>query len=307
MIHVYVRGRLGNQLFQYAFVRMLQFHNPEQRAVYHFEEVYSAGGQDQDFVNALKAFHVVGVDETNEQPHLSLAQRLLLRVYFFRYPHTAPIHVRTQYQMRWVKIMNSLGLYYLDLGYFPFDKKIKGDVIVSGNFESEKYFKEISSQILHEIVPIARISENNQQMVSKMMSTQSVCLSIRRGDFVENPDVENLHHVCSKAYYLRAVDYIRRHVSNPVLFIFSNDIAWVRQNLDFELETFYESGADPSWEILELMSNCKHFIISNSTFNWWAQYRGSYDHKIVVAPERWFNSPFVPDIFLDNWVKLSVD
>ena len=44
MIHVYIRGgRLGNQLFQYAYIRHLQKHNPEQKVCYHFDEVYQAG------------------------------------------------------------------------------------------------------------------------------------------------------------------------------------------------------------------------------------------------------------------------
>ena len=307
MIHVYIRGRLGNQLFQYAFVRMLQHYNPEQHAVYHFEEVYSAGSKEQDFINALEAFNVVDVNEKNENPHLSFFQKVLLKLYWPKYPHKASIDVRTKYQMCWIKWMNLFGLYYLDLGYYPFNKKIKGDVIVSGNFESERYFKEIKEQILQEITPKKSISDKNMWLLEKMHSCNSVSLSIRRGDFVDNPDVGKLHNVCTKSYYQRAVDYMKQHVDNPVLFIFSNDMEWVKKNIHFNLETFYESGTDPSWETLELMSNCKHFIISNSSYNWWAQYKGTCPNKIVVAPERWFNNPFVPDIFLDTWVRLPVE
>ena len=53
MIHAYIRGRLGNQLFQYAFIRLLQHYNPGVKAIYHFDEVYSAGTKEQDFINAL--------------------------------------------------------------------------------------------------------------------------------------------------------------------------------------------------------------------------------------------------------------
>ena len=307
MIHAYIRGRLGNQLFQYAFIRLLQHYNPGVKAIYHFDEVYSAGTKEQDFINALGGFKTVGVNEENNSPKLNLIQRIALRLYFSRFPHSAPIDVRTKYQMRWVKCMERVGLYYLDLGYYNFKKQLPNhDVIVTGNFESERYFKEIASHILQEVKPIKPLSLNNQKLADLMHNTNSVSLSIRRGDFVDNPEVNNLHNVCTKTYYRNAVEYIKQHVDNPVLFIFSNDIQWVKDNIDFGLESYYESGNDPSWETLELMSNCKHFIISNSSFNWWAQYKGTYEGKIVVAPERWFNNPLIPDIFLDTWVKLPV-
>ena len=306
MIHVYIRGRLGNQLFQYAFVRMLQHHNPEQQAVYHFDEVYSAGTPEQDFINALKDFNTVGVNEVCEHPKLTIVQRALLKLYWYKYPHTAPIDLRTKYQKRWLRWMNNCGLYYLDIGYYPFNKKLKGDIIVSGNFECEQYFEEIKEQIIKELTPKQSVSKRNQKFLDKIQTTNSVSISIRRGDFVEDSGVAKLHNVCTKTYYWRAVEYIKKHVENPVLFVFSNDIEWVKQNMSFDIDTYYENGDTPSWEVLELMSNCKHFIISNSSFNWWAQYRGTFKDKIVIAPERWFNSPLIPDVFLDTWVKLPV-
>ncbi len=305
MIHVYIRGRLGNQLFQYAFVRMLQHQNPEQRVVYHFDEVYTAGNQSEDFINALSFFNTIDVKESNEKPQLSFLQKLLLKLYFFRYPHKESIEARNYYQKKWLKIMNHYGLYYLDLGYFPFSKVCVGDIIVSGNFENEKYFIEIKEQILKELTPKFSLSDDSALMINIMHSCNSVCLSIRRGDFIDNPIEGNVHNVCTRKYYEDAVAYIKQHVDNPVLFIFSNDIEWVKDNIVFDIETYYEKGSHPSWEILETMSNCKHFIISNSTFHWWAQYKSTYKEKIVIAPERWFNSAYKHDIYMDNWIKIA--
>lgn len=307
MIHVYIRGRLGNQLFQYAFVRALQKHNPLQKVCYHFDEVYNSGTAKDDFINALKDFNVVDVNEENILPNLTIIQRVILKLYWLRYPHTAPVHIRTKYQMAWAKWLNKFNLIYLDLGYYPFRKKMNGDVIVSGNFESEQYFQEIKETVCKELIPKYPISKKNLVLLSRMRETNSISLSIRRGDFVDNVDVGKLHQVCTINYYMHAWEYMRNHVKDPVLFIFSNDIEWVKKNLNFGVETHYESGNDPSWEVLELMSNCKHFIISNSSFNWWAQYKSKNPAKIVVAPQRWWNSPLVPDIFMDNWILIPVD
>lgn len=306
MIHAYIRGRLGNQLFQYAFVRMLQYHNPDVPVCYHFDEVYSAGSAEQDFINALANFKTIDVGEGKDLPNLGFWQKILMKLYWMRYPHEAAIHIRNRYQMKWVGLLSKFGLYYLDLGYYKFPKVLpKGDVIISGNFESEEYFGEVKDMILNEIVPRYPISEKNEALLNLMRTTNSVSLSIRRGDFTDDTNISKLHNVCTPLYYQRAIEYIKQHVENPVLFIFSNDVEWCRNNLDFGLETHYESGNDPSWEILELMSYCKHNIMANSSFNWWAQYKNKNQDKIVVAPSRWWNSPFRPSIFLKNWVLID--
>lgn len=308
MIHVYIRGgRLGNQLFQYAYIRHLQKHNPKQNVCYHFDEVYQAGLPEDDFINALKFFNVKDVKESEINPKLSLLQKMLLRIYWRLFPHKGNEYERNLFQKRWVKLMDVFNLKYLDAGYHKFRDKVEGDVIVLGCFESEKYFADIKNEILEEIKPLEPISEKNRPMLERMHNTNSVLLSVRRGDFVNDAKFSSMHAVCTQRYYERAWEYIKAHVENPVLFIFSNDIKWAKQNLNFGVETHYESGNDPSWEVLELMSNCKHFIISNSTFNWWAQYKNTNNEKIVCAPARWWNSPLKPDLFLDNWTLIPVD
>lgn len=81
----------------------------------------------------------------------------------------------------------------------------------------------------------------------------------------------------------------RNVIENPVFFMFSDDIEWVKNNIHTECVTYYEDGTDPVWEKLRLMSACKHFIVSNSTFSWWTQYLSANENKVVVSPSRWFN------------------
>ncbi|TGX80323.1 hypothetical protein E5358_13275 [Palleniella muris] len=54
------------------------------------------------------------------------------------------------------------------------------------------------------------------------------------------------------------------------------------------------------------MRSCKHFVISNSTLHWWAQYLCENQDKIVVTPDRWYNYPaWKEHLMLDYFVRIK--
>lgn len=112
-------------------------------------------------------------------------------------------------------------------------------------------------------------------------------MSIHRGDFLYQR-FKNEFHICDEEYFTKAFKEVKEKVEAIVLVLLSNDIEWVRENIKTELPSYYESGTDPVWEKLRLMYSCKHFVISNSTFFWWAQYLSRNEQKVVVSPDRWF-------------------
>ena len=84
--------------------------------------------------------------------------------------------------------------------------------------------------------------------------------------------------------------------------MFSDDIEWVKNNIYTGCVTYYEDGTDPVWEKLRLMSACKHFVVSNSTFSWWTQYLSKSENKIVISPSRWFNNDYESPLIAKDWI-----
>ena len=71
-------------------------------------------------------------------------------------------------------------------------------------------------------------------------------------------------------YYIYAINKIKTQIKDPVFFVFSDNIKWCQQNLKADNSfVFVDHNAGDEVAELWLMSQCKHFIIANSTFSWW--------------------------------------
>ena len=183
-------------------------------------------------------------------------------------------------------------------------KNIKNnDLYLCGWLESPKYFDHIRNKILKEFTPRNARLEKNADLYKKIENSESVCVTIRRGDFLSDK-FKNEHYVCTPEYFYKGIELIRKKVVQPTFFVFSDDVGWCKDNMRFPKGTEFEDGTDPVWEKLRLMYSCKHFIISNSTFSWWAQYLSRNDDKIVIAPKKWKNKGDHKDIYQDNWIKI---
>ena len=144
-------------------------------------------------------------------------------------------------------------------------------------------------------------------IVSKIKSTNSVAVHIRFFDYLNN----NSNNI-SKNYYIRAMQKIEETILNPQYFIFSNDIKaakkmdiWKDKNIIFMT---FNNSKNQDYIDMWLMSICKHFIIANSTFSWWAAWLSKSKDKIIYAPKKiirygamwWGFDGLIPE----NWVKL---
>lgn len=305
MIYAMITGNAGNQFFQYAFARKLMLEKKDDLTV---DMRYILSGD-----NVHKAENVLGYFNTCDfnlnldgkyYPMQRFIYAMLIR--FLPDRDSSNNVKRFEFLRKHSRFLSKHGLYFYDgADYLEFgDLNIRNkNLFVRGFWECDKYFDDIKDILVNELTPKEPPVKDNLLLYKKMEETESICVTVRRYD---KEEVSDNFFSCDAQFFYNGVNYIKRFHPNATVFVFSDDVEWCRNNLDFGTDTYYESGNDPIWEKVRLMSSCKHFVISNSTFSWWVQYLSKNDKKIVVAPNEWRRGECVPiDIYQDSWIFLD--
>jgi Glycosyl transferase family 11 len=166
-----------------------------------------------------------------------------------------------------------------------FDDKtinLRGRIYLNGYWQSYRYFEDDRDRIRADLRLKRSISTTSRTWKSRIAESNSVCVHVRRGDYL-------LRHEqfgqCSVSYYQDAIRLLRSRVVNPRFFLFSDDLDWCRPSFASEDIEFVDcNGPDQVTGDLHLMRSCHHHIIANSTLSWWAAWLAATPGQIVVAP-----------------------
>jgi len=296
MILVRLKGGLGNQLFQYAAARALAFkyntevffdltllqdRTPLNDMVFRDYELYAFKLQ-ENFANQQL------IEYYNPLP-TSFLKRILNKLKKYIFKPSVYIETTHLYNSKFFNLPN--------------------DSCIIGLFQSEKYFKSITDIIKKEFEFKNSFPKIVTELGTYITSKNAICVHIRRGDYVSNPTYSEMLGAQSNQYYAKGVNLITGKVAIDELFIFSDDIEWCKQNLNFETKTTFitdDLATVDHHAHLHLMSLCKHFVISNSTFAWWGAWLSTNQSKIVVAPKVWFKDGVrdETDIIPHAWLKI---
>jgi hypothetical protein len=166
-------------------------------------------------------------------------------------------------------------------------------VLLRGYWQDESYFADKRSRIREELTLRKPLPQWAQLVQQKIRETRSVGIHVRRGDYVTNRNLTKTYGVCSPDYFRRSVEALSSDPQHFDYFVFSDDPAWVACNLLLPGRAHIVSGQIPSSPEIELtlMKSCNHFILSNSTFGWWAAWLGEEEDTTVCTPSPWFVSP----------------
>lgn len=181
---------------------------------------------------------------------------------------------------------------------------IGGRCYLLGYWQSEQYFSRFAASIRSDFTFRQPLSGRNAVLAERISACSAVSLHVRRGDYVSDPKNLGKHGVCSLDYYRDAIRAISRQVKDPAFFVFSDDMDWVRNNLDIGAAChFVDHNTGPeSFNDMRLMSLCRHHVMANSSFSWWGAWLSPFEDKQVIAPKRWFVSR--DDNPADGWATL---
>lgn len=154
-----------------------------------------------------------------------------------------------------------------------------------GHFESYKYFENAEIEVRKDFSFKENILEIATKFHKNNYSDNPVCINVRRGDFLK---FQNYHPVCTETYYYKCIEKLGK---NRQYFVISDDIEWCKNIFTGKNYVFVDEIND---EIMKphldmcIGSLCSDFIISNSTFSWWISYLSVNKNKKIFMPDPWF-------------------
>jgi hypothetical protein len=286
MINVILEGCLGNNLFQYAAGKHLAVKNKTTIRLITYRHVNRHDILGRKAINQLSAFTIEPLSYA-VMIHQAIGKRLGIQRSF---------HENRVYKEK-------------SWGFHPEALELKDGVYLDGYFQSEKYFKSIEHIIRNNLrFKWDAFGKEGAIYKDQISNLNSVGLHVRRGDYLKL----KLHNVCNIRYYIKSIAYMQDQLVSPHFFIFSDDLEWCHENLHISNCTFVDIQAAKKDPIIDfqLMSLCKHNIISNSTFSWWAAWLNNNHEKVVVSPNRWFNDEqmnvqALQDTIPAEWVRMG--
>ena len=281
MIIIQMSGGLGNQMFQYALYLKLK----KLGRVVKFDST-SSYIRDNARPIQLAVFNIQYPEATKEELIEMTDSSMLLKD-----------RIRRKLKGRKSKEYREEGF-----GYDPV-VLTQDPAYLVGTFQSELYFQDMKEQIREAFrFDQSVMQQETLAMKDTIKSTTSVSIHVRRGDYLNAEEVYG--EICTDAYYDGAIKYMLEKYPDATFYLFTNDLTWadffVNARPFANIVVVKDNTEYTGYLDMYLMKHCKHNIIANSSFSWWAAWLNSHQEKTVIAPAKWLNSAECKDIYTDE-------
>lgn len=310
MIIIQLAGGLGNQMFQYALYLQLKSLGREVK----IDDV-SGFAEDSQRVPVLAPFGI-----TYDRPVKKELEKML-----------------DSSMLPWQRVRRKLfgrhkKAYFEESKLFMPEVLTWDDIYLEGYWQTEKYFwkqKDVLQRVFDTNKLVRYLTKKGvwqrsiddqksaAQYAMRIDNICSVSVHVRRGDYLTPENQALFGGICTEAYYREGIRLMRERYPQCCFYLFCNDKEWARENfagqedvilvdLPHSREDSMEEEMDLDFAEFVLMSRCKHNILANSSFSWWASYLNLNPNRFVLAPDRWLNNVDCRDFYREDMLKIII-
>lgn len=178
----------------------------------------------------------------------------------------------------------------------------EGNYDLSGWLQTERYFDVAATR--HYFTFKKEAEKKVLEKYAGLFEKETILISVRRGDFVRNP---KFHQLSYKFYFGALIRYFPHWERCNLVFI-SDHLPYCKKHFRTLPNTIFVDDLSPIEQLI-LATNCDHFIVSNSTFSWWAAWLGEHEHSKVICPHRNFARAYQlendKDYYPERWIKFD--
>lgn len=299
MIIVNIKNGLGNQMFQYAFGKVLEW---KYDTLLYFDLLRNE--IESSLQIELNVFNIVPIIEAkpaNRDKYMPFSVRkfrdnkqYIKYIYFkIRRKYHRSKLITEPYPSQFMPVFNNIEL--------------KRDYYFLGFWQNSKYFIGYEDKIRELFQPKDKsVLESNIALEIRNSTMDTVSVHFRRGDYLTSSFIAPV----SMDYYAEAIELVTAKLSNPFFYIFTDEPEWVQNNfiLKYPFEIIIGNTGNNAYIDILLMCKCKSHIMANSSFSWWGAWLDSNPNKIVIAPKKWYANAeidkFTFEITPDEWIRI---
>lgn len=258
-------GRLGNQLFQYAFLQKISVNN--------------------DYILLLNSKDIFGLFDIkfngiciNNKYFVALFSKLLVPCMIIPLVKLKLISIVKQ-----GKELTEKG-YYRHCDSYSLQKRLLPITFVETSYyQSEKFIDSAIINQLHIRTEYLELAKNYLSVIP--LSYHKIFIHVRRGDY-DSEDFFGDKGICLPlSYYTKQIQWFKNNVSNPFFIFISDDPDFVESNFNnVEPKLISRNSFEVDFAV---MTECNSAIISHSSFSWWGAYLMK-DRFKVFSPKYWF-------------------
>ena len=183
---------------------------------------------------------------------------------------------------------------------------------LDGNFESEKYFVKFKNELSNEFSIKNHNQFDNNKYLNYINTRNVVSICVRQNRFSERINNKNYTQSLDKSklfvkqtinYIYRSIDYFDNIIDDPLYLIWSNDFKDLNKFFSTNKFIFVEKNQNKILTDFFLLTQCKNFIVSPSTFNWWGAWLSKYKDKICLRPKNLISSNNT-DFWPEKWISI---